>query len=171
MPKSALEKAMDYLALRPLSAFELRSKLSKSGHFSAEEVENALETCQKRGYLNDELLASDAAQFLNSSGKGARLIRQKLRSRGIGEEELSQAMEQLSTEDEYESARGAAEGKLRLLTREKDMRKKKEKLFRFLITRGFSPSVAGEVSRELLQNSEEECFTDFPEPAEGEESE
>ena len=168
MPKSALEKAMDYIALRPLSAFELRSKLSKSGQFSAEEVKNALETCQKRGYLNDELLASDAVQFLNSSGKGARLIRQKLRSRGIGEEELSQAMEQLSSEDEYESARGAAEGKLRLLTREKDMRKKKEKLFRFLITRGFPPSVAGKVAAELLQDSGGNFDEEFPENDNGE---
>ena len=168
MPKSAVEKAMDCLALRPLSAFELRGKLSKSGNFSEEEIANALEFCEKRGYLNDGLLAADAALFLSSSGKGARLIRQKLRSRGIGEEDLSQAMEQISPEEEYKSARNAAETKLRLLVREKDMRKKKEKLFRFLITRGFPPSVAGKVAAELLQDSGGNFDGEFPENDNGE---
>lgn len=162
MPKGVLEKAMDYLALRPLSTGELRSKLSNSGIYTQEEIENALEICRSRGYLNDALLASDAVQFLNSCGKGERIIRQKLRSRGIGSEDLESALAELTPEDERAAAKSAAEGKLRLLVREKDMRKKREKLFRFLLSRGFSPGVTGETVRELLSDHQED--EDFPEP-------
>lgn len=150
MPKSALEKAMDLLALRPLSTRELRNKLSNSDQYSPEEIDSALEVCRNRGYLNDELLAGDAVQYLNSCGKGKGVIRKKLRMRGIDEEILTNALEELSPEDEYAAALSAAEGKLRLLVREKDMRKKREKLFRFLISRGFSPDITGRTVREIL---------------------
>ena len=163
MPKSALEKAMDHLALRPLSACELRSKLAKSAQFSETEIEEALECCSRRGYLNDGLLAEDAAQFLNSCGKGARLIRRKLLSRGIDAEDISSALEKLSDEDERNAARSAAETKMRLLVREKDMRKKREKLFRFLISRGFSPSVTSGVISDIFSSQDEEFSPDFPE--------
>ena len=93
MAKSVLEKAMDHLALRPLSTNELRTKLSSSGKYTPDEVDEAIDICRTRGYLNDSLLAADAAQFLNSCGKGRNLIRKKLRTRGISEEELSEALE------------------------------------------------------------------------------
>lgn len=155
MPKNALEKAMDLLALRPLSNCELQKKLSASGHYSREDIEEALEVCRQRGYLNDGLLASDAARYLNAGGKGRTLIRKKLRSRGIGDEELAQALEEISPEEEYEAAQNAAAGKLRLLTREKAPRKKREKLFRFLISRGFSPELVSRIVRDLLNGETE----------------
>lgn len=158
MAKGVLEKAMDYLALRPLSTCELRSKLSTSEHYTPEEIEEALEICCRRGYLNDTLLASDAAHYLNSCGKGERLIRKKLRARGISEEELSSALEEITPEHEEEAAKSAAEGKLRLLVREKDIRKKREKLFRFLVSRGFSPALAGNTVREVVNAPQEEEF-------------
>lgn len=163
MPKSALEKAMDLLAMRPLSTGELRKKLSGYGSYSAEEISDVIETCCKRGYLNDGLLASDAAQYLNGCGKGRRMIRQKLRARGLGEEEVVRALDEISPEDEYAAAQSAAEGKLRLLVREKDPRKKREKLFRFLISRGFSPELTNKTVGELLRRSQDQKDEDFPE--------
>ena len=163
MAKGVLEKAMDFLALRPLSTSELRSKLSSSDRYTQKEIEEALETCRRRGYLNDTLLASDTAQYLSSSGKGSRLIRQKLRARGIPEEELTQALEEITPENESEAARSAAEGKLRLLVREKDPGKKREKLFRFLISRGFTPEVTAKTVREMvdLSQTQEDFSEDF----------
>ena len=107
MAKSVLEKAMDHLALRPLSTNELRTKLSSSGKYTPDEVDEAIDICRTRGYLNDSLLAADAAQFLNACGKGRNLIRKKLRTRGISEEELSEALEKLTPENESAAARSA----------------------------------------------------------------
>ena len=160
MPKGVLEKAMDLLALRPLSAFELRTKLTASGRYGSAEIDETVNFCRERGYLNDALLAADTAQFLNTSGRGRGMIRKKLRLRGVGQEEITEALEQFSREDELAAARCAAEGKMRLLIREKDMRKKREKLFRFLISRGFSPDIAGNMMHEFLSSSEEYGFPD-----------
>ena len=156
MPESALKKAMDLLAARPLTESELRTRLSSGGKFLPSEVEEALLRCRNRGYLNDALLASDAARYLNAEGRGQGLIRKKLRARGVSEENLSAALSGLSAEDETDAARSAGISKLRLLTREKDMRKKREKLFRFLISRGFSPETALDVMSELLKGMPED---------------
>ena len=154
MAKSAFEKAMDLLALRPLTEKELCSKLSAGGRFESEEISEAVSQCRKRGYLNDDLLASDAAQFLNAGGRGRGLIRKKLRQRGVPEDALSQALEEISPEAEMEAACSAADGKMRLLVREKDVRKKREKLFRFLISRGFAPELSGRIVSEKVVGSD-----------------
>ena len=52
-------------------------------------------------------------------------------------------------DDEFEAARRAMEGKLRLLSRETDRRKKREKLFRFMASRGFSPAVIFKLADEM----------------------
>ena len=158
MPASALKKAMDLLAARPLTESELRTRLSAGGKFPPSEVEEAVLLCRNRGYLNDALLASDAAKFLNAGGRGQGLIRKKLRARGVSEENLNAALGGLSAEDEAGAALNAGMTKLRLLAREKDMRKKKEKLFRFLISRGFSPETAlGTISKLLKDMPEDSC--------------
>lgn len=154
--KSAQEKAMDYLAIRPLTERELAVKLASVKQYEADEIAAAVEFCRSRGYLNDALLASDAVQFLNSTGKGQRIIRRKLQTRGVDAELVEQALEALPPEAEKEAARNAAESKLRLLVREKDVRKKKEKLFRFLISRGFNCEIAGNLVREMVSGSSED---------------
>lgn len=154
MAKSAQEKAMDFLSLRPLTEFELHRKLAVSGKFSEQEIADAVDFCRRRGYLNDSLLASDAALYLNSCSRGKMIIKQKLRARGVEQELLESALEQITPEDEENAARSAAAGKLRLLVREKDIRKKKEKLFRFMISRGFAPELAGRIVREVMDFSE-----------------
>ena len=156
MPASALKKAMDLLAARPLTESELRTRLSAGGKFPPSEVEEAVLHCRDRGYLNDALLASDAARFLNAGGRGRGLIRKKLRARGVSEENLNAALGGLSAEDEAGAALSAGMTKLRLLAREKDMRKKKEKLFRFLISRGFSPETALDTISKLLKDMPED---------------
>ena len=156
MPASALKKAMDLLAARPLTEAELRTRLSAGEKFPLPEVEEAVVCCRNRGYLNDSLLASDAARYLNASGRGQGLIRKKLRARGVSEENLAGALSALSAEDETAAARNAGTAKLRLLTREKDGRKKREKLFRFLISRGFSPETAIDTLSELLGGTAED---------------
>lgn len=162
MPESALKKAMDLLAIRPLTESELRTRLSAGGKFPPSEVEEAVLRCRNRGYLNDELLASDAARFLNAGGRGQGLIRKKLRARGVSEEHLSAALSALSPEDEADAARSAGMTKLRLLSREKDARKKREKLFRFLLSRGFSPETALDAMGELLGGTPEDSPPNAP---------
>ena len=142
MPKekpSALTKAMDYLAARPLSELELLAKLRKAG-YSDQECDAAIAECLRCHYLDDEQLTEDCVEYLHQRNFGARQIRQKLLRRGLDGEKISGLLAD-SPDDELEAARRAMEGKLRSLSRENDLRKKREKLFRFMANRGFSPAV------------------------------
>lgn len=152
MPKerpSALVKAMNYLAARSLSEKELLMKLRKAG-YSDMECDSAIAECVKRRYLNDEQLTADCVDILHQRNLGARQIRQKLLRRGLDGEEISELLES-RPEDEEDAARRAMEGKLRLLSRETEPRKKREKLFRFMISRGFSPSLVFKLADEMQE--------------------
>lgn len=152
MPKerpSALVKAMNYLAARSLSEKELLMKLRKAGYPDME-CDSAIAECVKRRYLNDEQLTADCVDILHQRNLGARQIRQKLLRRGLDGEEISELLES-RPEDEEDAARRAMEGKLRLLSRETEPRKKREKLFRFMISRGFSPSLVFKLADEMQE--------------------
>ena len=134
-----LERAMRLLSIRSYSERELLSKLGRAG-VAVEEAQAAVTECRRRGYLNDALLAEDCAHALSARGSGARLIRMRLRNRGLAAEHVEAALEK-TAELEIDSARRALDYKLRMLSKETDPRKKREKAFRFLAACGFSPSV------------------------------
>lgn len=136
---SPLERAMRLLSIRSFSECELLTKLRRAGVVPAD-AEAAVAECRRRGYLNDELLAEDCAHALSARGSGARLIRMRLRNRGLSAEHVAAALEK-TADLEIDSARRALDYKLRMLAKESDPRRKREKAFRFLAARGFSASV------------------------------
>ena len=81
-PVSALAKAMDLLAARPLSERELLDRLRRAG-YSDTEADDAIDECRKRRYLDDELLTRDAVECLRQRNLGSRQIQLRLRRRGV----------------------------------------------------------------------------------------
>ena len=134
--KSAMEKAMRLLSRRALSVRELLNKLCAAG-YPFREARDAVAECRKRGYVNDEAFAADYTELLAGRCLGGRRIRLALRKRGIPAELQEEPLE-AAAETEAERASEALAYKLRLLARETDPRRKREKAFRFLIGRGFS---------------------------------
>ena len=131
-----MEKAMRLLSRRALSERELLNKLCAAG-YPFREARNAVAECRKRGYANDEAFAADYTELLAGRCLGGRRIRLALRKRGIPAELQEEPLE-AAAETEAERASEALAYKLRLLARETDPRRKREKAFRFLIGRGFS---------------------------------
>ncbi|MEI2999789.1 MAG: regulatory protein RecX [Victivallis sp.] len=134
--KSAMEKAMQLLSRRALSERELLNKLCAAG-YPFREARDAVAECRKRGYVNDEAFAADYTELLAGRCLGGRRIRLALRKRGIPAELQEEPLE-AAAETEAERASEALAYKLRLLARETDPRRKREKAFRFLVGRGFS---------------------------------
>ena len=134
--KGAMEKAMRLLSRRALSERELLNKLCAAG-YPFREARDAVAECRKRGYVNDEAFAADYTELLAGRCLGGRRIRLALRKRGIPAELQEEPLE-AAAETEAERASEALAYKLRLLARETDPRRKREKAFRFLIGRGFS---------------------------------
>ena len=140
-PLNALDKAMKLLSIRALSSRELHSKLLRAG-FPANEAEQAVAECVKRRFIDDALLAEDYTSLLRQRNTGSRLIRQKLIKRGLREELESEHLPgEEDTVQEIEAARRALDYKWRLLSKENDLRKKRDKAFRFLAGRGFPASL------------------------------
>jgi len=146
-----LEQAMRLLSVRPHAEKELLFKLIRR-QVPAAAAASAIAECKRLGYLNDAQLAEDAASLLSSRGYGPRRMQQQLRQKGVNSELIQSALanEEL---DHLTSAREAASYKLRLLSRETDIRKKRDKLYRFLLGRGFSfeviKTVVGELGSDL----------------------
>jgi regulatory protein len=136
------------LSRREHTAWELTQKLSQRG-FTAEDIEPAVAACVRLNYLNDGRTGRLLVEELARKGLGHLRIRMEFKKRGIDDKLTDAILGEMFTEaHERRAARRALQKKLPALDREPDTRRRKEKLFRFLLSRGFP----AEMARDLLQN-------------------
>lgn len=119
----AVEQALRALRFRDRSTAELAARLEQRG-VGAAEREQALETLERIGYVDDERFARTRAEQLAARGSGDALIRHDLQGRGIGAEHVEAALEALEPE------RGRA-------ARIAEQRGRSVKTARYLASRGF----------------------------------
>jgi regulatory protein len=132
-----MKSALRLLTRRPHSRRELIDKLM-AREFRYPAVLAVIGECEKRGYLNDRQMAEDYAVELAARGHGDFKIKLKMRAKGLPaaliEEELAGLGE---TSPASERALQSLERKMPALNREPDPRKRREKAYRFLASRGF----------------------------------
>lgn len=147
-----LEKALKLLALRPYSERELVAKLRAwQPPCDHRALAAAVAYCRDHRFLDDEQFAFDYAGLLHSRGCGVNKLRRNLRNRLIAPELAEQVIAAASTpEAELECALAAGKFKLRCLKKDEPRLKKREKLYRFLLSRGFAASTVREASKQLL---------------------
>ena len=90
----AIEQALRALRYRDQTTAELSARLAKRG-VGAAEREQALETLERMGYVDDERFARTRAEQLAARGSGDALIRQDLEGRGVAAEQVEAAREAL----------------------------------------------------------------------------
>ena len=146
VPCSAFEYAMKILSKRSYAESEVRTKLKKK-NYPAEEIESAIADCKRYSFINDEIYAADYAAILNSRGCGNMLIRRKLAMLRIDENFIDNAVAAVS-ENELNAAKRSFDFKMRMLERERDHFKKKQKLYAFMVSRGYS----FDIIRSLLED-------------------
>jgi regulatory protein len=93
----AVEQALRALRFRDRSTAELAARLEQRG-VGAAEREQALETLERIGYVDDERFARTRAGHLAGRGSGDALIRHDLQGRGIAAEHIEAALEALEPE-------------------------------------------------------------------------
>lgn len=167
LPEKLFNIALRAVSRRRLTEHQLRESLVKkisqrwyetltkniSRDFLHDEIEKVLERMKRLGYINDtdfaEIFIRDT---LLHRPHGSIWIKGQLIKKGIDVEIIARAMEttrETGNEDaEYNAAKTAAEKKLRTLQRE-EPRKRYEKMFRFLCSRGFAASMAFHVLDEM----------------------
>jgi regulatory protein len=97
--EDAVETAIRALRHRDRSTAELDARLAKRG-IDAEKREQALETLERVGYVDDERFARTRAEQLAARGSGDALIRHDLEQRGVAADVVEAALGSLEPERE-----------------------------------------------------------------------
>lgn len=136
--RGALESALRLLSYRPRSEHELRDRLRRKG-FDQAAIVQTMARLQELGYLDDAAFARGWAETRQAlRPRSRRLLASELRQRGVTQELAEQATADISDED---AAYRAAERRLKALVG-LGYRPFRERLGRFLTSRGFSYDVA-----------------------------
>lgn len=136
--RSATESALRLLSYRQRSVRELSQRLYRKG-YRRPVVEATVARMQELGYLDDAAFArfwSETRQSIRPRSK--RLLAADLRSRGIASETADEATAEISDEEAAYEAAGRRIRSFRGL----EHRAFRERLGRFLTSRGFSYDVA-----------------------------
>ncbi|MDO9484691.1 MAG: regulatory protein RecX [Actinomycetota bacterium] len=115
-------------------------------------ADEVLDRFTELGLIND----SDYAELFVASRRRSRgtarpVLRQELRRKGVGDDEIHAALEDISDEDEFERARALVLSRHPSLARF-DAATKQRRLMSLLMRRGYSGSVAASVVREVVQS-------------------
>ncbi|HET6568288.1 MAG TPA: RecX family transcriptional regulator [Rhodothermales bacterium] len=138
--------ALNYLAYKPRTEREIRTKLARGG-FSEEVADAVVQRLYALHFLDDAAYAHTfvTGRFRNR-GYGPARIRGDLVKRGVDRHLIDEAIEGgLNPDETREVARAQAEKRWERLTSEPDVLKRRKKLSDFLLRRGFSYDTVREV--------------------------
>ena len=145
-----LNTALRILTGRDHSKSELTRKLKQRG-FKPEDIEKAVSECMRLDYINDERTARVYIRQLIRKGYGYKRISYELNKKGLMGERIQNIFsESVCGADELEGAERILKKNIRRFERETDLKKRRNKIYRFLSTRGFSQDTI----RKLVDNSE-----------------
>ena len=151
--QKAKEKAFSLLSRRSYPGAQLRQKLE--GDFSPDCIDRVMERCAELGLIDDLDYAQRAARDLvhlkhYSLGR----VRQELARRGIGPNEIEDALEQFADYDERQALRQQLEKKYAASLREE---KGRRRAFSALVRLGYDPGeIRGEMEKLRAECSDEE---------------
>lgn len=147
--RTALDKALHHIASSMRTEKEVRDFLRRKGYL--DDVSSyVVEKMEEYGFLDDRAYAAEYAQSAGKR-KGRRLIAAELRRKGVGEEEIGQAVDLL--EGEEESAKAVLEKYLR----GKELNQKTlQKAFSYLLGKGYDYETARSALRALGETEDED---------------
>ncbi|WP_160297611.1 regulatory protein RecX [Demequina salsinemoris] len=144
----AREIALRLLDHSPRSAAQLHEGLMKR-EVDAETADLIVERYIEVGLLDDAALAAAITRTRHRErGLSRRAVAEELRRKGIGAEDAEAALAQISSDDERVAARELAEQRWQRLASH-DARTRARRVASMLARKGYSPSLAFEVVREL----------------------
>ncbi len=145
----ALDKAMTHLSATRKTEKQIRDFLVKRGYLPVV-CDYVVEKLRSYGFLND---GEYAEAYLESAAKkkGGKLIRMELRSKGLSETDIENALAGLSGEQELASAQAILQKYLRGKQVDKELA---QKAYRYLLGKGFDYEVAKEALSAFLEQDE-----------------
>lgn len=137
----AVKSAGRLLSRRQHTVSELRGKLA-GREFAKPVIDEVVSLLVSRKFLDDANFAESYFNELTAKGLGLTRIRLAMRKRGVPPDISNEVLGRgFSADDEAQRASEALKKRRLFFDREKDLNKRKQKIFRYLASRGFSPSV------------------------------
>ncbi|NDI33316.1 RecX family transcriptional regulator [Chengkuizengella sediminis] len=143
-------QAIRMISRRANSRYELKQKLSEKG-YEENQIEHTLDQLESTKYIDDYHYALNLANYrIKHQKKGLKWIEQELSQKGINKVTITQVIQELDKELEYETAYLLA--KKRWDKQSGESTKKKSKISSFLLRRGFEYSLI----RNIIEKVEKE---------------
>lgn len=139
----AVEKSFRLLGVRPRSQKELEKRL-KEKEFAPETIKKTIARIKELGYLDDKKFAKAWLEARKFSHKGKYVVARELKQKGVAEETIKKTISHYTPKDEFKIATELIEKKMKSW---KDLSfwKKKEKIAKFLASRGFGWDTIGKI--------------------------
>lgn len=146
--EAAKKRAFRILERMPRTVKQLREKLQKDQKYSDEIIETVIVYLKEYNYLDDMQFSVD---YINGrkNNKGLKVLLYELRNKGVSEDIIEEVKEVFSDIE--------TDAVIRRLISKKGIdpntedRKQREKLYRFLLSRGFSYSDISNVISDLKE--------------------
>ncbi len=133
---TAFDKALAHISATQKTEKQVREFLQKKGYLDAV-IDYVVEKLYSYDFLNDGAYAESYVESA-SKRKGGRLIRLELRQKGISDEEIDGALEDLDEESEIRTATGILQKYMRGKRADKETL---QKAYRYLMGKGFDYEV------------------------------
>lgn len=145
----AYVEGLRYLERKPRTAMEMTRRLRQK-EIGETIITEVIQRLQQERFLDDPLYAKQwAEQRITNQRKGKMWIKQELREKGIDKALISEALENISPEQELESALQTGRKKWKLIRG--DANDKRRKTGSFLMRRGFPGDLVRQVIHTLLE--------------------
>jgi regulatory protein len=156
--KLARNYALNLLTASFKTEKEIRKKL-KTKKFSSAVIEKLIEELKNLALINDKQFAEDYTKDLIRRGFGKKAVRFKLKQKGITDNIIDDIIEKCcDSRTEAEAAQAVFEKRYKLLLKtEKDPYKRREKMYRFLCSKGFSAEVISDLMSSMHRNESDFC--------------
>jgi len=141
---TAFTKSVNYMGSRLKTQKQLIDYLSGKG-YGQQIVDYVMAKLKEYEFIDDKNYAEAYIASVQSK-KGGKLIAMELKRRGVSEELIEQKLDEVSEEDEEQSALSV--GRKYIKNKEKDL-KTKNKLYNYLYSKGFSGEICARVVKEL----------------------
>jgi len=136
--RKTFNSALRILTGRDHSKYELTQKLEQRG-FTAMDIEKAVSECERFDYINDERTSRVYIRQLILKGYGEKRIRYEMNKKGLKGERIENILcETVAEIGELDGAERILDKNLKRFERESDLKKRRDKIYRFLNARGFS---------------------------------
>ena len=151
----AYQIALHLLSYRTRTEAEVRAHLMKKG-IDEGIIQSVLERLQRSALLDDQRFAQEWVENRNEyRPRGRRALAYELRQKGVPDETIQAALEQL---DEEELAYQAAQKKARQL-KQMEWQEFKQRMYAFLARRGFSYETSAPVVARIWQEQKRQSQT------------